>query len=59
MFSSHPSHQNLFKKNKLNILLWGLFSFMVFFSYHFLSDGDFSFLLVCDQSEGRKANNDQ
>ena len=32
--------------NKANILLWGTFITFVLFVYHFLSDGDFSFLLT-------------
>lgn len=32
--------------NKANVLLWGSFITLVVFVYHFLSDGDFSFLLV-------------
>ena len=32
--------------NKANILLWGTFVTFVLFVYHFLSDGDFSFLLT-------------
>jgi len=45
--------KNRFKKfqghvlaNKANILLWGTFFVFVLFVYHFLSDGDFSFLLT-------------
>ena len=34
------------KANRMNYLIWAGFLFGVLVIYHFLSDGDFSFLLV-------------
>ncbi|KAK8807259.1 hypothetical protein WA158_004018 [Blastocystis sp. Blastoise] len=36
----------ILRKNKLMVLIWSFFAFFLLFSYHFLSDGDFSFFLT-------------
>ena len=40
------------KANRMNFLIWAFLVLCILVCFHFFSDGDFSFLLVCDGCRG-------
>ena len=46
MILTNSDFKRYLKANRMNYLIWAGFLFGVLVIYHFLSDGDFSFLLV-------------
>jgi hypothetical protein len=46
-FGNEVHWKKEFTKDKSNFLTWGLFALFVLFAFRYLSDGDFSFVLVC------------
>lgn len=47
MILTNSDFKRYLKANRMNYLIWAGFLFVVLVIYHFFSDGDFSFLLVC------------
>ena len=45
--SDNSDFKKYLKANRSNMLLWIVMFLVIMITYHFFSDGDFSFLLVC------------